>query len=118
MFIGLACLPQRFQPLPKEHECTIIGWGKRRSIDQNGTNLLHEAEVSETSSAQSSSIKQINIEFYSLRPGADHLERRLSQRVPGLHDHEEHVLRRPPARSHRHVRRRLGRTAAVQVGGI
>lgn len=46
MFIGLACLPQRYQPLPKEHECTIIGWGKRRSADQNGTNLLHEAEVS------------------------------------------------------------------------
>lgn len=45
MFIGFACLPQRFQPLPKEHQCTIIGWGKRKNTDEVGTNLLHEAEV-------------------------------------------------------------------------
>jgi Trypsin len=24
---------------------TVIGWGKRRHIDENGTNVLHEAEV-------------------------------------------------------------------------
>lgn len=45
MFIGIACLPQRCQPLPNERQCTIIGWGKRNNRDEFGTNILHEAEV-------------------------------------------------------------------------
>lgn len=45
MYIGFACLPQIYQPLPKTHHCTIIGWGKQRNTDDAGTNLLHEAEV-------------------------------------------------------------------------
>lgn len=45
MYIGFACLPQSYQPLPKSHQCTIIGWGKRKNTDDAGTNVLHEAEV-------------------------------------------------------------------------
>lgn len=45
MYIGFACLPQSYQPLPKNHQCTIIGWGKRKNTDEAGTNILHEAEV-------------------------------------------------------------------------
>lgn len=45
MYIGFACLPQSYQPLPKNHQCTIIGWGKRKNTDDAGTNILHEAEV-------------------------------------------------------------------------
>lgn len=46
MFIGIACLPQRFQQLPKSRQCTVIGWGKQKSQDVLGTAVLHEAEVS------------------------------------------------------------------------
>lgn len=44
-YIGYACLPLSYQQLPKTHQCTIIGWGKRRNTDEAGTSLLHEAEV-------------------------------------------------------------------------
>ncbi|PSN52969.1 hypothetical protein C0J52_03624, partial [Blattella germanica] len=42
---GLACLPQQGQKLPTHQHCTIIGWGKKRSSDALGTNILHEATV-------------------------------------------------------------------------
>lgn len=44
-FIGFACLPDKTQLLPIGNTCTVIGWGKRRHVDETGTNLLHEAEV-------------------------------------------------------------------------
>ncbi|XP_055607795.1 uncharacterized protein LOC129755375 [Uranotaenia lowii] len=44
-FVGYACLPERYQPLPIGHTCTIIGWGKKRHSDDAGTDVLHEAEV-------------------------------------------------------------------------
>ncbi|XP_071440074.1 uncharacterized protein [Hetaerina americana] len=42
---GLACLPRPRQALPLRRLCTIIGWGKRKSSDAFGTDILHEAEV-------------------------------------------------------------------------
>lgn len=50
-FIGFACLPDKFQSLPVGAQCTIIGWGKKRDQDDAGTNVLHEAEVSDQNSA-------------------------------------------------------------------
>ncbi|XP_037930821.1 uncharacterized protein LOC119665663 [Teleopsis dalmanni] len=44
-WIGFSCLPTPYQPLPKNMECTVIGWGKRRSRDISGTSVLHQAEV-------------------------------------------------------------------------
>ncbi|XP_017043372.1 uncharacterized protein LOC108089546 [Drosophila ficusphila] len=44
-YIGYSCLPQPFQALPKNVDCTIIGWGKRRNRDAAGTNVLHKATV-------------------------------------------------------------------------
>ncbi|KAG8225007.1 hypothetical protein J437_LFUL006018 [Ladona fulva] len=43
--LPLACLPRPRQPLPLRRLCTIIGWGKRKSSDDYGTDVLHEAEV-------------------------------------------------------------------------
>ncbi|XP_075232907.1 uncharacterized protein LOC142331113 isoform X2 [Lycorma delicatula] len=40
-----ACLPQPYQPLPTTKLCTIIGWGKRRTTDAFGTDILQEAQV-------------------------------------------------------------------------
>jgi hypothetical protein len=43
---GIACLPRHEQELPPAHRlCTIIGWGKKRSSDAFGTDILHEARV-------------------------------------------------------------------------
>jgi hypothetical protein len=43
---GFACLPRHEQELPPAHRlCTIIGWGKKRSSDAFGTDVLHEATV-------------------------------------------------------------------------
>ncbi|XP_021934617.1 trypsin V-A-like [Zootermopsis nevadensis] len=43
---GFACLPRYKQELPPAQQlCTIIGWGKRRSGDPFGTDVLHEATV-------------------------------------------------------------------------
>jgi len=43
---GFACLPRHEQELPPAHRlCTIIGWGKKRSSDAFGTDILHEATV-------------------------------------------------------------------------
>ncbi|XP_067000257.2 uncharacterized protein [Anabrus simplex] len=42
---GVACLPKSRQALPTNQLCTIIGWGKRRSSDAFGTDILHEAQV-------------------------------------------------------------------------
>ena len=43
---GFACLPRQEQELPPAHRlCTIIGWGKKRSSDAFGTDVLHEATV-------------------------------------------------------------------------
>ncbi|XP_077285807.1 uncharacterized protein LOC143910998 [Arctopsyche grandis] len=42
---GIACLPKPRQILPVNRMCTIIGWGKRRSTDAHGSDILHEAEV-------------------------------------------------------------------------
>lgn len=45
-YIGLACLPHRYQQLPNPGtHCTIIGWGKRYNSAESGTNILHEAQV-------------------------------------------------------------------------
>ncbi|XP_017071315.1 uncharacterized protein LOC108107983 [Drosophila eugracilis] len=44
-WIGYSCLPQPFQALPKNVDCTIIGWGKRRNRDATGTSVLHKATV-------------------------------------------------------------------------
>lgn len=40
-----ACLPQPYQTLPTTKLCTIIGWGKRRTTDIFGTDILQEAQV-------------------------------------------------------------------------
>ena len=43
---GFACLPRHEQELPAAQRlCTIIGWGKKRSSDAFGTDILHEASV-------------------------------------------------------------------------
>jgi hypothetical protein len=43
---AFACLPRHEQELPPVHQlCTIIGWGKKRSSDAFGTDILHEAMV-------------------------------------------------------------------------
>lgn len=42
---GVACLPRPRQPLPARRLCTILGWGKRRSSDMFGTDVLQEAQV-------------------------------------------------------------------------
>ncbi|RZF47746.1 hypothetical protein LSTR_LSTR006010 [Laodelphax striatellus] len=40
------CLPRDYQALPPTTSlCTIIGWGKRKSTDHYGTDVLHEAQV-------------------------------------------------------------------------
>ncbi|KAH8397498.1 hypothetical protein KR222_008324 [Zaprionus bogoriensis] len=44
-WIGYSCLPRPYQQLPKNLDCTVIGWGKRRYRDAGGTNILHQAEV-------------------------------------------------------------------------
>ncbi|XP_017843609.2 uncharacterized protein LOC108600489 isoform X2 [Drosophila busckii] len=44
-WIGFSCLPRPFQPLPKNVDCTVIGWGKRRNRDMVGTSVLHQADV-------------------------------------------------------------------------
>ncbi|KAG8290130.1 hypothetical protein J6590_089441 [Homalodisca vitripennis] len=41
---GVACLPRARQPLPSRKPCTIIGWGKRRTSDMFGTDVLQEAQ--------------------------------------------------------------------------
>lgn len=43
---AVACLPRPRQSLPTNQLCTIIGWGKRRSSDMFGTDILQEARVS------------------------------------------------------------------------
>lgn len=43
---GIACLPSPNQPLPVNQLCTIIGWGKSKTTDNFGTEVLHEARVS------------------------------------------------------------------------
>lgn len=43
---AFACLPRHEQQLPPVDQlCTIIGWGKTRSSDAFGTDILHEAMV-------------------------------------------------------------------------
>ncbi|TDG50398.1 hypothetical protein AWZ03_003303 [Drosophila navojoa] len=44
-WIGYSCLPRPYQPLPKNVDCTVIGWGKRRNRDVVGTSVLHQADV-------------------------------------------------------------------------
>nr|CAD7570103.1 unnamed protein product [Timema californicum] len=40
-----ACLPRLRQLLPYRRLCYIIGWGKKRSSDNVGTDILHEVQV-------------------------------------------------------------------------
>jgi hypothetical protein len=48
---GFACLPRHDQQLPPAQQlCTIIGWGKKRSSDAFGTDILHEATVFQSTS--------------------------------------------------------------------
>lgn len=42
---SIACLPKSRQILPFHQMCSIIGWGKRRSSDMFGTDVLQEAQV-------------------------------------------------------------------------
>jgi hypothetical protein len=43
---AFACLPRHEQELPPVNQlCTIIGWGKKRSSDAFGTDILQEATV-------------------------------------------------------------------------
>ncbi|XP_055372000.1 uncharacterized protein LOC129605984 [Condylostylus longicornis] len=44
-YISYSCLPKPYQRLPKNIQCTVIGWGKRRNRDQAGTSVLHQADV-------------------------------------------------------------------------
>lgn len=41
---AFACLPTNFQPLP-DIKCTIIGWGEMSNNDDEGSDVLKEAEV-------------------------------------------------------------------------
>ncbi|XP_059486148.1 cationic trypsin-3-like isoform X2 [Neocloeon triangulifer] len=41
----VACLPSANQRPPKDRLCTIIGWGKKRPTDFEGTKILHQTEV-------------------------------------------------------------------------
>ncbi|CAG2055698.1 unnamed protein product [Timema podura] len=43
-----ACLPRLRQLLPYRRLCYIIGWGKKRSSDNVGTDILHEVQASVT----------------------------------------------------------------------
>ena len=43
---ALACLPEQGERLPTEDHCTIIGWGKEKKSHFFGTEVLHEARVS------------------------------------------------------------------------
>ena len=40
-----ACLPEQDEDLPVGSQCMIIGWGKKKSSNVFGTDVLHEAEV-------------------------------------------------------------------------
>ena len=40
-----ACLPEQDEDLPVGSECMIIGWGKKKSTNIFGTDVLNEAEV-------------------------------------------------------------------------
>ncbi|XP_034944180.1 plasma kallikrein isoform X2 [Chelonus insularis] len=42
---GIACLPESKQSLPTNQLCTIIGWGKSKTTDNFGTDVLHEAKI-------------------------------------------------------------------------
>lgn len=44
--VEIACLPAPKQSLPTNQLCTIIGWGKTRATDDIGTDVLHQAKVS------------------------------------------------------------------------
>ena len=44
---ALACLPGQGERLPTIDHCTIIGWGKEKKSHFFGTEVLHEARVSE-----------------------------------------------------------------------
>lgn len=43
---AVACLPEQDESLPTEDHCTIIGWGKEKKSHFFGTEVLHEARVS------------------------------------------------------------------------
>ena len=45
--VGVACLPSPWQKLPADQLCTIIGWGKANASHEFGTDVLHEARVSQ-----------------------------------------------------------------------
>jgi hypothetical protein len=42
---SLACLPAPRQKPPAHQLCTIIGWGKKKATDLEGTEVLHQTEV-------------------------------------------------------------------------
>ncbi|KAH8369801.1 hypothetical protein KR093_000993 [Drosophila rubida] len=44
-WIRYSCLPRPYQQLPKNVDCTVIGWGKRRNRAVIGTRILHQAHV-------------------------------------------------------------------------
>ena len=44
---ALACLPGQGEQLPTTDHCTIIGWGKEKKSHFFGTEVLHEARVSD-----------------------------------------------------------------------
>ena len=40
-----ACIPEQDEDLPVGSYCTVIGWGKKKSSNIWGTDVLHEAKV-------------------------------------------------------------------------
>ena len=57
-----ACLPEQDEDLPVGSECMIIGWGKKKSTNIFGTDVLNEAEVN-----IDPSMNFLKIEFWVLK---------------------------------------------------
>lgn len=43
--VGFACLPEAKDKLKERHLCYILGWGKEKSTDIHGSDVLREAQV-------------------------------------------------------------------------
>lgn len=43
--VQLACVPKHNDPLPRDRQCTILGWGKEKDVAIFGTDVLNEAKV-------------------------------------------------------------------------
>lgn len=86
--LGVACLPKPRQPLPVHKLCTIIGWGKRRSTDVYGAELLHEAQVNITKfHLKVHSIASSNYAFHFSVLFVKYLCGTIYNRRPSFHPH-------------------------------